>query len=192
VDIILAVDVFAHILWTGGIAKTINNKRKIKEIKPLSIFWTSFWGVAPDLFAFGPAFFLMFIGLLTGSFHLSSIPQPDFHGTEDHPEGSFPYASLSFALYNISHSIIIFMLVFVLIWIIRRVPYVELSGWLLHILIDIPTHSSAVYPTPFLYPLSSFKISGISWSEPWFMFFNYGALLLFFHCLGFSKRKKLL
>ncbi len=184
------MDVFAHILWTGGITKAVNNKREKQGKKPFSIIWSAFCGVAPDLFAFGPAFLLMFLGILSGSFHFSEIPQPDFHGVEDHPEGNFPYAYLSFALYNISHSAIIFLLVFALIWIIRKAPYWELSGWLLHILIDIPTHSSLFYPTPFLFSLSNFKISGVSWGVPWFMALNYGALLVFFVYLLLSRRKK--
>lgn len=184
------MDVFAHTLWTGGIAKTINNKNEGNGKKPLSIFWSAFWGVAPDLFAFGPAFFLMFLGIVTGNFHIVDIPKPDFHGIEDHPEGNFPYAYLSFGLYNISHSIIIFALVFIFVWIVRRTPSLELSGWLLHILIDIPTHSSLFYPTPFLYPLSSFRVSGVSWGLPWFMALNYGSLLVFFIYLYFAKKKK--
>jgi hypothetical protein len=184
------MDIFAHTLWTGGIAKTVNNSREKKGKRLLSVFWATFWGVAPDLFAFGPAFLLMFIGILAGGFHIGDIPKPDFHGVEDHPEGNFPYAYLSFALYNLSHSLVIFSLVFALVWIIRRAPYVELLGWLLHILIDIPTHSRLFYPTPILYPISQFEISGISWGTPWFMMLNYGALLLFYLYLIFFEKKK--
>jgi hypothetical protein len=41
-----------------------------------------------------------------------------------------------------------------------------LAAWGLHILIDIPTHSLALFPTPFLWPVSDFKVNGIGWDNP--------------------------
>jgi hypothetical protein len=39
-------------------------------------------------------------------------------------------------------------------------------AWLLHILVDIPTHSTRFFPTPFLWPISSYEFSGIGWANP--------------------------
>jgi hypothetical protein len=39
-------------------------------------------------------------------------------------------------------------------------------GWLLHIAIDIPTHSFRYYATRFLWPVSDFRIDGIAWRTP--------------------------
>ena len=87
-----------------------------------------------------------------------------------------PLLLRSWDLYQFSHSIVIFAAVFALVWIIRRRPSWLLLFWLLHILIDIPTHSMRFYPTPFLWPLSSYQFNGISWGQPWFMILNYSAL----------------
>ncbi len=64
----------------------------------------------------------------------------------------------------------------------RRIVF-ELLGWLLHILIDIPTHSFRYYATRFLWPLSDFRIDGIAWWTPWFWGVTYGALVLVYFAI---------
>jgi hypothetical protein len=54
----------------------------------------------------------------------------------------------------------------------------ELLGWVFHILIDIPTHTLRFFPTPFLWPISSYCASGISWANRWFLLANYSALAI--------------
>jgi hypothetical protein len=50
----------------------------------------------------------------------------------------------------------------------------------LHICIDIFSHSSAFFPTPFLFPVSNFYVNGHPWSHPTFMVINYGLLILLY------------
>ncbi len=57
----------------------------------------------------------------------------------------------------------------------RRIVF-ELLGWLLHILIDIPTHSFSYYATRLLWPVSDYRIDGIALWTPWFWAATYGAL----------------
>ena len=57
----------------------------------------------------------------------------------------------------------------------RRIVF-EMFGWLMHILIDIPTHSLDYYATRFLWPVSDYRIDGIAWWTPWFWAATYGAL----------------
>ena len=52
----------------------------------------------------------------------------------------------------------------------------EMLGWLLHILIDIPTRSLSYYATRFLWPVSDFRIDGIAWWTRWFWIATYVAL----------------
>ncbi len=52
-------------------------------------------------------------------------------------------------------------------------------AWLLHILIDIPTHKRAFFAPQFLTPLSHFNVDGISWGTKWFMLLNYGSIAVF-------------
>ena len=46
-----------------------------------------------------------------------------------------------------------------------RWPSAPAWAWLLHILIDIPTHSRKQWAPQFLWPLSHYSINGISWAE---------------------------
>ncbi len=183
------MDIFAHGLWTAAAAKAVNIKLAEKKQKLLSIPWTTFWGVFPDLFAFAIPFVYIFSGLLSGSLHLSDIPRP--HQVEPPTAGTYRVIRLAQQLYNISHSAVIFAAVFLLAWLILRRPVWELCGWILHILIDIPTHSYQFYPTPVFWPLSSWKFTdGFSWSVPWFMIANYSAIVVVYYILFFRKRSK--
>lgn len=167
------MDVFAHALWTTAGAKAVNKKKKI-----LKVGWAAFWGVVPDFFAFTIPFLILFWNVIRGNTSFSHHAM-DNAGT-----------NLAPTLYQYSHSLIIWAAVFILVWIIFRKPRLELLGWALHILIDIPSHTIHFYPTPFLFPLSEYRFPyGVSWADPTFMIINYSLLLLV--CLYmFNERRK--
>ena len=153
----------------------------------LNLWLSAFWGVFPDLFAFTIPFTWLILGPLFGD-QVPRLGPPD--SGEPPPTNSHWTFHLASILYNYSHSIVIFFVVIGLMWLIRRrIPWV-MGGWLLHILIDIPTHSYKFYPTPFLWPLSSYKFDGISWGTPWFMIVNYSSLALVYLLLLFVARKR--
>src|SRR3989338_3579736 len=159
------MDVLAHFLWTYAIAAFA----KIKQRKLTGLF-----GVLPDFFSFG---ILMVLTLITGSFHagkpdLASIPPYVFH------------------LYDWTHSLVIFGAVYLAVFLITKKWYLPLIGWGVHILIDIPTHTSTFFPTPFLWPFSDYSFSGISWGTPWFMLLNYSALAIVYWHLSREFRKE--
>ena len=84
-------------------------------------------------------------------------------------EKNLPEFLLPEGLYHLSHSLVVFSVVFALVWRLSRRPALAMLAWPLHILLDIPTHGSGVYRTPFL--LAVFvPFSGIWWSQHWFMF----------------------
>lgn len=146
--------------------------------------WGIFFGVFPDFFAFTPVFGYIFYQLI---FHGQrfGLVRPEDNG------GSIPLSDLTHILYQFSHSLVIWTVVFVVVWlIIRKIPWV-LLGWALHICIDIFSHSSKFFPTPFLFPISNFNINGHSWAEPVFMLVNYGALLLLYLLLIPRLKNKL-
>jgi hypothetical protein len=58
-------------------------------------------------------------------------------------------------------------------------PVLELFGWALHILIDIPTHQG-IFGIQFLWPLSGHAFQGLRWESGWFLAANYTTLLLLF------------
>lgn len=158
------MDVFAHWLWTYAIY--FKNKYR---------FLAAFLGVMPDLLAFGPLFlYSIFSNNLT-------ISKPDISAIPDYV----------FVGYNFTHSIVIFLIIVgVFYYITRDIPWVA-GGWLLHILIDIPTHTSNFFPTPFLWPLSDFTVSVISWSNMIFMIINYSLLVIVYtYLLMFVRKKK--
>ncbi len=177
------MDIFAHGLWTGGLVTAINKKTK----KPLRLWPTVFWGVFPDLVAFGPALAFAFWQRITlgGNFVFPHGPDSESLATSKNP-----IWLLTSHLYSVTHSLIIFLIILGLVCLIEKKPIWEMGGWLLHILIDIPSHSLAFYPTPFLWPVSNFMVNGVSWGQPWFLVLNYSTLFVFYLTLFFIKKKK--
>lgn len=171
------MDVFSHGLWGAAAMKALNLKRKTQH----SLVWAAFWGMFPDLFAFAPTLALRF-------FQGTGFGPP----TRD-PAGMmlFPGISLALSLYNVSHSLVIFLGVAGIYFVLRkRVPWV-LIGWPLHILLDIPTHEHRFFPTPFLWPIPHPKVDGISWGTPWILIPNYLLIIAVFIALAvWEKRLK--
>lgn len=66
---------------------------------------------------------------------------------------------------NMTHSLLIFFIIFSAIWVVRGIPFYPLLAWAFHIIIDIPTHSLELFPTPFLWPVSDFRFDGIGWDS---------------------------
>jgi len=175
------MDIFAHGLWAGAAYKAINRKAK----KPFNIKMAALWGVFPDLFAFTSGFVWLFGNLIFGDISFADLPRPG--EVEPAPQDTLPIFRLTSTLYSISHSAIVFLIVFGVVFLILRRPLWELGGWFIHILLDIPTHSYQFYPTPFLWPLSGWKFDGFSWGTPWFLILNYSAIIIVY---WFLRRKK--
>lgn len=165
------MDILAHTLWANAGARGANTiaEKKNKKFK-ISPGWTGFFGVAPDFFAFTIPFIIGIYNLLFN---------PAFEGGFGGHHIEVNGFDLAAYLYQFSHSIVIFAMVFVLVWVISKRPRYELLGWLLHILIDIPSHSVEFYPTPFLFPISEYRFPyGISWANLWYMIINYSLLAI--------------
>ena len=157
------MDILAHGLWSFAVF----HKKKYVWLAVL-------FGLLPDFTSFG---ILFAINLLNGSLQrgrpsLDALP------------------TWIFASYNMTHSIVVFAFIFLLIYLIFKKWYWPFIAWGLHILIDIPTHSNSFFPTPFLWPMSNYKFNGISWATPWFMILNYGSLLIVFLVIAHNKAKK--
>ncbi len=157
------MEIVAHALWAA--AATIGTKKRFPV--RCSLAWTVWWTAFPDVLAFGPAFVLGVWLRLAGS-----LPAAESHG------GHLPHAHLGLPLYPFGHSLLAFLLVFAIVSILARRIVWELFGWLLHILIDIPTHSFSYYATRFLWPVSDFRVDGIAWWTRWFWVCTYAALAL--------------
>lgn len=137
-------------------------------------WWSLLVGALPDLLSFG----ILFIQrIVLGGF---TPEKPDV--------ASIPtYAS---TLYNTTHSFVTWALVFIIVWYVARTWAPLVIGAVAHIALDIPTHSLAFFPTPFLWPLSSYKFDGISWARQDVWGLNLLALATIFALIYIHERSK--
>lgn len=153
------MDVLSHGLW-GGIAFGRNSRFS---------YWLAFViGLAPDLCSFGILWVASAFGLST---------KPDFtNGTP--PESSIP--AYVHHLYELTHSLVVFLVVFFVVWWLRKHPLWELGAWGLHIVMDVPTHSYAFFPTPVFWPIAEWKFNGWPWMTPSILIPNVVLLFLLY------------
>jgi len=154
------MDIFAHGLWSyAALHKVPNAKAAVLA------------GTLPDLIPFAP---YLAYRLIRGTLRFSTPP----HNPTDIPR-------LVYLAYDCTHSFITVIIVLSIIVLITRKFYLFLLAWPLHILMDIPTHTSAFFPTHFIFPISDFHVNGINWGKPWFMLLNYGILMVVYALLIF-------
>jgi hypothetical protein len=177
------VDILAHTLWTNAGARAGNKLSKKKGGKfQINVGWAAFFGVFPDFFAFTIPFLIaIYKAVFMGT---SFSAMRDHHGFA----GGFDIAAY---LYQFSHSLVVWVFVFGVVWYFSKRPRYELLGWALHILIDIPSHTIGFYPTPFLFPISEYRFPyGVSWGNTWYMIINYTALSFVWIRIALRKVKK--
>ena len=139
------MDILSHGLW-GGIALGRSSRKS---------FWTAvLFGMAPDLFSFGPLF--------AGGLWLHGL---EFLRGLGHPPDASLIPAYVYQLYNLTHSLLVFGLVFGVVWLLRGKPLLEMGAWGLHLGMDILTHNDAFFPTPFLWPLSDAHFDGLPWGD---------------------------
>lgn len=180
------MDIIADGLWAVVAAKAANKKLK----KPINSWLAGFWGIFPDLFSFWIAMIWVLWGMAEGTMQFSDMPRhPD--SAEQMPLQAFWVYQISYDLYNISHSAVVFFAIFFLTWIVLRKPHLELFGWFVHLLVDIPTHTLENFPTPLLWPLSEWKIDGLAyWHLNWFAPLTYIFIFFLLYLLRNHKKKK--
>ena len=162
------MDILSHGLWGSAVVG-----RKGKKS-----FWLAFFfGVAPDLFSFG---------IFTASVWLGFESGPEWqHGPPDPSQ----IPSYVYSLYNVTHSLFVFLLIFGIVFAFRKKPMWEMSAWGFHVLLDIFTHSERFFPTPFLWPISDFHVNGQSWGTWWIFLPNVALLALVYAYWGWKIRK---
>lgn len=166
------MDIFAHALWTTAAA--VGTRQRIR--RPIHLGWAAFWGVFPDLFSFAIPVVIKIWWYATG---VTASLLPDANSARR--------LRFVWQLYYCSHSLIVFAAVFGIVWVLAKRPVLEMLGWGLHILIDIGTHQG-MFAVHFLWPLSSYGVSGVRWENHWFMAMNYGALLILYLWMWVQRR----
>src|SRR5258708_4895758 len=109
------MDILAHGLWTNIMYKVIPATKANKK----TTYWGIFFGIFPDLWAFTPVFVYIFYNWI-------------FHGQKFHfarPEdgGIIPLSSLTHHLYSLSHSLVIWAVVFIIFWLSIKIVFSFIS-----------------------------------------------------------------
>jgi|WetSurMetagenome_2_1015567.scaffolds.fasta_scaffold181981_2 hypothetical protein len=153
------MDVISHALWSNLIFKEANTPDQVLAIA---------LGTAPDLLAFGP---MMAVQLIR-----KQRKQWKKVDESNYQEIASAIPNWVYRIYDVTHSIPVWLVGFLVWWFLAgRIPWPAFA-WLIHILVDIPTHTIKFFPTPFLWPFSGYRFGGISWGERWFMRLNYASI----------------
>ena len=150
------MDTLAHGLWGGAFF----GQRRDSPWK-----WAFWLGMCPDLFSFGPYF----------TTHLPEI----WHRWSNHQFGRPEHMlipSYVYHAYNVTHSLVVWAVLFGIVWYYRGRIFWPLAAWGFHILCDIPLHSLRFFPTPYLWPFPTPFFNGIPWASGRFMLINYGLI----------------
>ena len=162
------MDFVSHALW-GGIVFGRRTKKAFVTAAGISIL--------PDVLTEGLFAVLLFL-------NMGGMPGWD----QGHPNiSAYPIWAQNF--YNFTHSFVVFTLLFLLIWAFARKPVWVVGAWGLHILIDIPTHSLELFPTPFLWPVSDIKVNGVGWHNPIVLGANFLFLLSAYSLWLWQRRR---
>lgn len=168
------MDILAHALWTAAAAIPLRQRLR----RPIHLGWVVFWGIFPDIISFAIPAVVRVWWYATG---VNASLLPDAKSAQ--------HFQFVWELYYASHSLVTFAATFGIVWVVARRPVLEMLGWCLHILTDIPTHQG-IFALHFLWPLSSYCISGLRWESHWFLAANYGALLLLYWWMWHGRTER--
>lgn len=167
------MDYIAHILWSGII------------FAGPQIYLAILFGVLPDTIPFG-------LNMIISPFRNrqnsnNRFGQGSGRSANERVASMMDYYAQPqnqwvYKTYNYTHSILIWAAAFGITYLIGIIqgffPYFMLA-WLIHIVIDIPTHTKAFFAPQFLTPISTFCVDGKSWAHPKFMAINYLLIVVF-------------
>jgi hypothetical protein len=156
------MDTLSHALWGYGLFG-------YKRYAALALFF----GAMPDLISFG---LYLFLQIMHGTWH----PGPP-------PIETLP--NWLIINYSIGHSFVICLPLTGLVALWRKPIAFAMLAWPFHIVLDFPFHSFKYFPTPIFWPISDFKIDGISWAHWYIWLPNVAGLVLLFY---FRRRQKTL
>jgi hypothetical protein len=166
------MEIFSHGLWTLALNEAVARRTKSAHMRRYLEFLL-FFSVFPDLFSFTP-------------YAVARI----FQGSDIfHRLGNSLVPAYMLQSYRISHSLAVWLLVFLAVWVVRKRLLVSLWGWALHILIDIFSHNNSTFATSFLYPFSDISFQTFDWGSSIFMIVNYGLLTVICFWLYHSYRR---
>ena len=128
------MDILSHGLWAVavGTGATLERNTKFKAR------WLLFWGMFPDLFAFLPVISYSLVGRVFGIDFPFEPPTPGV--LEPWTPGFGTLMDITQLLYSISHSLVVFLLVVLLFYAVRRrIPWYSSVGHSIFLLMCQPT-----------------------------------------------------
>jgi hypothetical protein len=154
------MDIFSHILWTY-----VPFRNKLWRDEAL------FFAILPDV---GFLFILLFVFVSDKDF-ANAIPiMPEFF----------------LIIYSTLHSFVALGVMALIVWKLRPKLLPALSGWFIHIMMDIPFHEGT-FGTRFLYPLfPDLYLPGITWLDYRVLAISFLALVLVYVYSLRRERKK--
>lgn len=156
----ITMDIFSHILWTY-----VPFRNKLWRGEAL------FFAVLPDL---GFLFILLYVLFISDMNFARAIPtMPD----------------IFLIIYFTLHSFVTLGVVALIMWKLRPRLLPALSGWFIHLSMDIPFHDGT-FGTRFLYPLfPNLYIPGITWLDYRVLAISYLALVVV-HVYSLRRERK--
>ena len=145
------MDFIFHGATNVALQKTIEQKKETPRVRWQGWWYAFLWGAIADLVPFTvPVVYSIFKGI---AFWAGENPE---------------MLQVSQNMYQYTHSLVIFGALFLLVRAITKKWHLPMLGWALHIVMDMPLHAPEYFPTPFLFPLSSWTLPfGISWTTWW-------------------------
>jgi len=126
-------------------------------------WWAIAFGVLPDMISFSSVYHVEFMKKVL---FFKKIPH------------SYIPARV-FLVYKFTHSLLTWSVVLGIFLLLGwKHMAIAWTGWLLHIFIDIFTHSSKSFPTKILWPLSNWHYSGFTWSTKRFLIIQCTLLII--------------
>lgn len=152
---------------------------------PKAARWGALFGAAPDLIYSITAYSRR---LMTQGWSGMSAPRDNRIWLKDGPPLPPDLVADYNDFYRYTHSLVLLAIAAIIWYAVRRKPPWLLLPWLIHILMDIPSHER--YTTQFLFPLSNFEIVGIAWSRPPMLIANAIGLFVVFSIIYWRYWRK--
>jgi hypothetical protein len=141
------VDVFSHLFWT---MLAFHGERP---------FWLwALLGTLPDILTWGPWTVPLIARRRWNEFDLNRVP------------------GWVMGLYGATHNLFTPLALWGAAFAATGQVVTAPLAWLLHVLMDAPTHSRHFLPTPILWPVSDWRFPGVRWGQRWFMAGNIAAM----------------
>ncbi|MDI6733921.1 MAG: hypothetical protein QMD50_00300 [Patescibacteria group bacterium] len=159
------MDIFSHALW----GTTIIRKRPF-------VWWAFLFGAAPDILGTGP-------GILYTLFKQKQFLPPNFWQL---------MPQFAKENYHFWHSILGILVVFLLLFFIKRGVYILTIPYIFHVFIDILTHQTDIFSRLF-YPLvkySEARSFGLNWWENSWLIWLSLILIIVINSIIFIINKK--